>query len=153
MPATRRAFLIARDPEAPWQMMQAPRMPRSGAPPNSSYSNRVLSRLRLPAIFGPESPGRSGISRASSSLSREEELDGPLAGLEQDVAHEPVADDDPHVAIVDVAALDVAHEPRRPGAGLIEVERVAGQLGPLLVLRADVQQADSGRVTPRISSA
>ena len=37
-PATRRAFLIARTPEAPWQMMQAPRMPSSGAPPNSSYS-------------------------------------------------------------------------------------------------------------------
>ena len=63
VPATRRAFLIARTPEAPWQMMQAPRMPSSGAPPNSSYSNRVLSRLRLPAIL--------------------------LAGLAGQVGHEP----------------------------------------------------------------
>ncbi len=71
MPATRSAFLIARAPEAPWQMMQAPRMPSSGAPPNSSYSNRVLSRLSPMPIFCPASPGRSGISRASSSFSSE----------------------------------------------------------------------------------
>ena len=61
VPATRRAFLIARAPEAPWQMMQAPRMPSSGPPPNSSYSNRVLSRFRLAAIFWP---GVAGQDRA-----------------------------------------------------------------------------------------
>ena len=85
------------------------------------------------------------MSRASSSLERrEQELDGPLAGLEQDVADEPVADDDPDVALVDVAALDVADEPAGPGAGLVEGAGGAGQLGPLLVLGADVQQADPG---------
>ena len=71
VPATRSAFLIARAPEAPWQMMHAPRMPSSGPPPNSSYSNRVLSRFRLAATLGPASPGRIGMSRASSSLSVE----------------------------------------------------------------------------------
>ena len=31
--ATPRAFLMARSPELPWQMMQMPSMPSSGAPP------------------------------------------------------------------------------------------------------------------------
>ena len=36
--ATRKAFLMARASLEPWQMMQAPRMPSSGPPPNSWYS-------------------------------------------------------------------------------------------------------------------
>ena len=51
---------------------------------------------------------------------REQELDGALAGLEQDVAHEPIADDDPYVALVDVTPLDVAHEPAGPRAGMVQ---------------------------------
>src|SRR5205085_5107539 len=35
-PLTRTAFLIARAFEEPWQMMQVPLMPRSGAPPCSA---------------------------------------------------------------------------------------------------------------------
>ena len=31
--ATPKAFLIALSPELPWQMMQMPSMPKSGAPP------------------------------------------------------------------------------------------------------------------------
>ena len=140
-----RAFLIARAPEAPWQMMQAPRMPSSGPPPNSSYSNRVLSRFKLAATLWPGVAGEVGHEPGQLFLERrEQELDGPFAGLEQDVADEPVADDDPDVSFVDVAALDVADEPGGPGAVLIEGAGRAGQLVPLLVLGADVQQADAG---------
>ena len=93
VPATRRAFLIARLPELPWQMMQAPRMPRSGPPPNSSYSNRDLSLLRLAAILRPGVAGQLGHQPGQLLLEgREQELDGPFPGLEQDVADEPVAD-------------------------------------------------------------
>ena len=46
VPATRSAFLIARSPDDPWQMMQAPLIPSSGPPPNSWYSNRVLRSFR-----------------------------------------------------------------------------------------------------------
>ena len=108
------AFLMARAPEAPWQMMQAPRIPSSGPPPNSSYSNRLFSVAGWPrSMAGPD--GKLRHSRASSSLERrEQEFDGPFAGLEQDVADEPVADDDPHVAFVDVTALDIADEPAGP---------------------------------------
>ena len=45
VPATRRALRIARAPDEPWQMMQAPRRPSSGPPPNSWYSNRVFKSL------------------------------------------------------------------------------------------------------------
>ena len=83
VPATRSAFLIARAPEAPWQMMHAPRMPSSGPPPNSSYSNRVLSRFRLAATLGPASPGRIGHEPGELFPERrEQELDGPFAGLQ-----------------------------------------------------------------------
>ena len=116
-------------------MMHAPRMPRSGPPPNSSYSNRVLSRFRLAAILGPASPGRSGIKPGELFLERrEQELDRPFAGLEQDVADEPVADDDANVPFVDVAALDVADEPAGPRAILKQGAGRAGQLGSLFVL-------------------
>ena len=135
---------MARAPEAPWQMMQAPRIPSSGPPPNSSYSNRVLSCVQA---AGDPVAGLAGQLRQQPGQllpeRREQELDGPLAGLEQDVADEPVADDDPDVPLVDVAALDVADEPARPGAVLVQGAGGAGQVGPLLVLGADVQQADS----------
>ena len=49
---------MRRLPELPWQMMQAPRMPRSGPPPNSSYSNRDLSLLRLRGHLGPGVAGQ-----------------------------------------------------------------------------------------------
>ena len=143
VPATRRAFWIAREPDEPWQMMHAPRMPSSGPPPNSWYSNRVFRSFRpaddrLPGLGGQgrQEPGHLLLERG------EEELDGPLAGLQQDVADEPLADDDAGVPLVDVAALDVADEPggqravQEEGAGLL------GQVGPLVVLGADVQEAD-----------
>ena len=74
---------------------------------------------------------------------REQELDGSLAGLEQNVAHEPIADDDPYVALVDVTPLDVAHEPAGPRAGMVQSAGGAGEVGPLLIFGSDVQQADS----------
>ena len=140
---------MARTPDAPWQMMQAPRMPSSGAPPNSSYSYRALSRLRLAAILVAGIAGEVGHEPGQLLLElRKQELDGTLAGLEQDVADEPVADDDPDVPFVDVAALDVADEPARPGAGLVHRAGRAGQLGPLFILGADVERPIRGPSRP-----
>ena len=126
-------------------MMQAPRMPSKGPPPNSSYSNRVLSSLRLAAIVPARLGGESGEEPGHLLLERrEEELDGPFARLEQDVADEPLADDDAGVPLVDVAPLDVADEPIGQRAALIEGAGGPGQVGPLVVLGADVHQADPG---------
>src|SRR5206468_3351507 len=44
--ATRTAFLIAFTGEAPWQIMEAPLIPRSGAPPISVYSTRRFMRAK-----------------------------------------------------------------------------------------------------------
>ena len=49
---------------------------------------------------------------------REEELDRPLPRLEQDVPHEPLADDHAGMALVNVAALHIPHEPVRQRARL-----------------------------------
>ena len=62
--ATLMAFWIARAPDEPWQMMQAPRRPRSGPPPNSWYSNFALQAAErggeladhLGTEFGGEPP-------------------------------------------------------------------------------------------------
>ena len=90
--------------------------------------------------------GRQGGQEAGQFLleGREEELDGPLARLEQHVADEPLADDDPGVPLVDVAPLDVADEPLGQRAVLEERARGLGQVVPLVLLGADVQQADRG---------
>ena len=103
-----------------------------------------MSRFRLAATLWPGVAGEVGHEPGQLfPEGREQELDGPFAGLEQDVADEPVADDDADVPFVDVAALDVADEPGRPGAVLKQRAGRAGQLGPFLVLGADVQQADA----------
>ena len=84
-----------------------------------------LEPLQAGGDLGPGVAGEVGHEPGQLFLERrEQELDGPLAGLEQDVADEPVADDDADVPFVDVAALDVADEPGGPGAVLIQVARV-----------------------------
>ncbi len=145
VPATRSAFLIARAPEEPWQMMQAPRMPSNGPPPNSWYSNRVLRSFRPPAIALPASAGQARQEPRQLLLEgREEELHRPLARLQEHIADEPLADDDPGVPFVDVAALDVADEPVGQRAVLEQGAGRPGQVGSFLFLGADVQQADRG---------
>ena len=85
---------------------------------------------------------------------REQELDGPFARLQQDVADEAVADDDAHVPFVDVASLDVADEAGRPGAALIERARRAWSARfPFRPRCRRSSRPMRGLVTPRIVSA
>ena len=74
---------------------------------------------------------------------REQELDGSLTGLEQNVAHEPITNDDPYVALVDIAPLHVTHEPAGPRAGVIQSACGPGEVGTFFIFGSDVQQADS----------
>src|SRR5262249_30562274 len=66
--------------------------------------------------------------------------------LEDDVADEALGDDDFAHALVDVAPLDVADELVLEGAVLEEVLRFLGELVALVLLGADVEQADLGLV-------
>src|SRR6516164_7859640 len=51
---------------------------------------------------------------------RKQKLDRAFAGLEQHIPDESIADDNARVPFIDVASFDVADEPRRPGAILVD---------------------------------
>ena len=128
-------------------MMHAPRIPKSGPPPNSSYSNRVLSRFKLAATLSPAvARGGPGGHEPGELFpeSREQELDRSFAGFQKDVADKAIADDDPHVPFVNIATLDIPDKAGGPRTILIQGSRRASQLVPLFILGAHVHEPNAG---------
>ena len=63
-------------------------------------------------------------------------LDSPLAGFQEDVADESVADHDPDMPFVDVASLDVADKAGRPRAVLVQGAGGFGQVVSFVIFGA-----------------
>ena len=88
----------------------------------------------------------TGFEVSSLRMRLKQHLGETLAELEDDVADEAVADDDIHLAGVDVAALDVADEVEAEGrrGGLDQLMRLLRQLVALGLFFAVGEQADAG---------
>src|SRR5262249_12092107 len=73
-------------------------------------------------------------------------LEDTLAHLQDHVADEAVRDDHVADALVDIAAFDIADETLAQSTGVEKSVRLLGEVVPLGLFRADIHQADGGRL-------
>ena len=140
--ATSQANPIIRRLALPWVMMTVPLTPsngdrpasRSRTPPDAGDA-RAHQQVREPASPRPPELGSPQV---------EDEAREPLEELDHHVARDSVGHDDVGEMLGQVAALDVADEPKRR-----RVEQLGRALDPriaLALLLADAQQRDARRV-------
>ncbi len=117
---------------------------------DSEKRHRTVFGIVRPALEAQERRAREPAAEPRTQRSPElfahhgdDQLGHRFGGLQQDVAHESIADHDVRLAVEDVAPFDVADEIE---TGRLEgTKDLARQTGALGLFLADRQEADPGR--------